>query len=316
MSRSLFLDEGLATFMQYYWSDNLDAIRKPYCWDRPSLAAMIEIDWSNDPYFSIIFPESNIFNTSNNTRFRAHELASYLVYEIIKKNPLHTLASTWCLLKPKLREGRTHQVIKELFSINLWELDKTIWIDSSCNVKKPSTSIKLHDIALKAFADNDLETAEKWLPTARLETYLSNNLQSLKTLIYLLITLGKGKKKPVDRQLYKTEALVSIGLAESENIEQKFKDIFKAYKYVLKLSNTVHSIELRKIGTQTAKAFYELLEKYPDDPVVILAAAKCQVKSSFSFVSNETWKEKLKTVQTNSLLKDVASELIINETFS
>ncbi|OEK07536.1 hypothetical protein A8C32_17215 [Flavivirga aquatica] len=295
MSRSLFLDEGLATLFQDQVSDEKLLIEPKY-WDRPSLAALIEMDWSNDPYFSNILPTNKHASDPLKNDLRVHFLAATIVDLMIRKNSVTDLVKVFQQLKPQLREGRSPTVIKELFSIDLWQLDAEIINNTTLSFHPPSNN-SIIGVASKILAEEDMEEAKLWLPTARIKAYES--VEALIALIKILIVLGNNRKEPIKGLPYRTEALVAMNWFESKsnNDHNETLDLIQAYKYVFKLRNAGHAIELRTIGTQASNAFKELLLKYPEQPQIIVACARAQIRIDYYLISQSEWTEKLKMVK-------------------
>jgi|GEM_PF-5130720 len=310
MSRSLFLDEGLATLFQHQ-VNNKNVSTEPEYWDRPSLAALVEMDWSNDPYFLKIIPNKNDSGDPLKIDLRVHLLAATVVDRIIQKNSLSQLVEAFQKIKPQLREGRTSAVVKELFSLDLWELDAEIIKNSSLLVKPP-TNDSITEIATKILAEDNIEAAKLWLPIARINAFEDINV--LIALIKILIVLGNTRKKPAEGLPYRTEALVAMNWLESKSNRNDELDIFKAYKFVFKLRNAGHAIELRSIGVQASNAFKDLLLKYPENPQVILASAKAQIRTEYDMISESEWTEKLKIVQVIPLFKNAIRILLEEHT--
>ncbi|WP_149626402.1 hypothetical protein [Aquimarina sp. RZ0] len=292
MSRSLFLDEGLATLFQYQ-ALNDKVLKEVKYWDRPSLSALVEIEWRNDPYFSRVLPANNYnsIDHSSNSDLRVHFLAAFLIEKMIQKTSLNTLVQTFKKIKPKLREGRGAKVFQDIFSIDLWALDLEIIKSMEVAIKPPSNEATL-EVATKALAENDEETANLWLPIARIKAYESND--DLIALIKILIVLGNRREKPSERAHYRTEALAAMNWLESKETNDRILDFFDAYKYLFKIRNAGHAIEIGALSAQASKVFKALLLKNPEDPEIIIASAKAQIRAKYDFISFSDWKEMLK----------------------
>lgn len=306
MSRSLFLDEGLATLFQDQVSDK-QLLEEPEYWDRPSLAALVEIDWSNDPYFLKILPSDEYDSDPLKNDLRVHFLAATVINRFLRKNSLPKLAEIFQKIKPQLREGRSPTVIKDFFSIDLWELDVEIIKNSTFSLDPP-THDSITEIASKILAEDDIESANLWLPTARVKAY--EDTDSLIALIKILIVLGNTRNNPSEGATYRVEALVAMNRLESKSNDKEILNLFQAYKFVFKLRNAGHTIELRSIGVQASKAFEELLIKYPENPQVILACAKAQVRTEYDMISQSEWNQKLKTVKSIPLYENSVTMLL------
>jgi len=312
MSRAIFLDEGLATLLQYEAND-LEVPSALFYWDRPSIAALIEIDWSDDPYFAKIVPGvSNATGPLDNDG-RAHNLGAYIIKTMIEKKSLKEVIQALPKLKTSLREGKSAAVFKEIFSLDLWAIDKKIIQDSSIEILPPSED-SLLQIAPRVMAEEDRDLAALWLPYARLMAY--EDTDSLVAMIKLLILLGNTRENPNEGAWYRIEALAAMHWAETKNLNEITKDFFEGYKHVFKLRNAGHAIELRTVGVLASKAFEELLVKYPDNPEVIIATAKAQIKTDHEILPMEDWKKKLAEVSMNPVYENAVKLLLEHERFA
>ncbi|WP_281990186.1 hypothetical protein [Aquimarina aggregata] len=312
MSRSLFLDEGLATLLQHRFNENEEFLQKQKYWDRPSLAALVETDWSNDPYFSKIIPTKSDSSDLSDQDLRVHELAAHLIAKIIKEKSLSFLVNNWASLKSQLREGRSAVVMKEIFSVDLWKIDTEFFVTKAAIINPPSDR-SLTDVSVQVLAEEDKETAAIWLPFARVQAY--RNDEGLVALIKLLIVLGNNREDPNAGSVYRSEALVAIDWSKSRNIDQMSIAIFNAYIYVLKLRSAGHAIAMRTNGIEAHKAFRELLSNYPENPSVIIASARTQIRSIHDFMPISDWREKLKNLHSDPLFSRAVEELLAHSRF-
>ncbi|MFT5892610.1 MAG: hypothetical protein ACI9Y7_002722, partial [Dokdonia sp.] len=312
MSRALFLDEGLATFFQHEVNGETVSYGQTY-WDRPSIAALIEIDWSDDPYFLKVLNPLNDPSTLEEADLRVHHLGTHVIKAILEKNTISDFAKALPRLKAQLREGKTAEVFKSLFSVDVWEMDLAILKNSQPDISKPTDTDTLTEIAVSALALEDKEVAKLWLPYARIMAY--DNTEDLISLIKLLILLGNTRENPREGSPYRSEALAAMELAESRGIDAKSQEFFDGYKIAFKLRNAGHSIELRSVGVLASKAFQDLLLKYPDDPEIIIATAKAQIKTDYDLVSMEDWHQKLTPLVSNPLYAGSAKFFLEHERF-
>ncbi len=313
MSRAIFLDEGLATLLQHRYNNSEDVFKKQLYWNRPSLAGLIEADWSNDPYFSKVTPITNNSSDLSQHDLRVHELAAYMVDQMVQKTSLATIVSTWPTLKSQLREGKTAEVIKKLFSIDLWEYDHTFLKVSSPDITSPSDNDSLMSIATKALLNEDKKSAELWLPIARITAF--ENDKALEALIMLLITLGNNREDPVGSTAYRSEAMVAIHWASTRNIDEISKKLFNAYTYVLKLRSAGHAIALRTNGMKAHQAFQNLLENHPNNSLIIITSAKSQIRSVHDFMPIKDWREKLEKIKSEGVYANAADTLLNHSRF-
>lgn len=296
MSKSLFLDEGLATLMQYEVKKQPILLEDDY-WDRPNISSLIESDWSEDPYFSHVLPTEvkPIREYNYNEGTKVHRLAAYIVKLLIDSKGFPFLVSNWPKLKPKLKQGQTYIVIKEVFNVDLWEVEANILKKNQFNKEIKGNSTVLN-IGTKALAEGNKEIIIFNLKTLRIKAYESDD--NLLGLIKGLILLGINDVNK-DSKYYRSEALTLMNLAINKGISKKELQFFEAYKNVFKLKGTGHAISLRKIGTQTSRSFELFLNDYPNDPEIIIATAKSQLKSYYTILPFDVWKEKLLYVFNN-----------------
>ena len=311
MSRSLFLDEGLATYMEHLFENKKVHIEKEY-WDRPSIAAMIETDWSHDPYFTHIVPVEANFSEPIDSDSRVHRLAAYVVGLFIEKKGMPYVISQWKKIKPQLKDGKAHQVIKELFDIDVWNIDIELQVNFCENMPIHQLNLAL---PTKALAEGNRSLVEPYLSPLRIHALYDTKV--LVALTRLLILFGINGKDENTQKYYRTEALASMNLAKLNQCDEKTLRFFEVYTYVFKLRGTGHAINLRKIGTQTSIAFEKLLKDYPNDPEVIITCARAQLKTYYDMLQKKEWNTKLKEIQqNNSLFSEAASQLLVKSEFS
>lgn len=312
MSRALFLDEGLATYLQHEVNGETLSNENTY-WDRPSIAALLEIDWSDDPYFLKILNPIKDPSTLEEADLRVHHLAAYLVKTILEKNTISAFAKALTRLKAQLREGKSAEVFKTLFSVDVWEMDHTILKNSQPDIPKPSATETLTEIAASALAEENKEIAKLWLPYARVMAF--DDKEALISLIKLLILLGNTRENPREGAPFRSEALAAMHLAESKGIDAKSQAFFDGYKHVFKIRSAGHTIELRSVGVIASKVFRDLLLKYPDDPEIIIATAKAQIKTDYDLISMEDWHQKLTPLASNPHYAGSANFFLKHERF-
>ena len=311
MSRSLFLDEGLATIFQNSIINKNVILEEDY-WDRPSIASLIESDWSNDPYFTHVVPVG-IFNLGAPVEGddKMHRLSAYLVQLLIDAKSIDYVVAQWSKLKPQLKDGRTAAVFQKIFGVNLWEIDAN-FISELNPIALIEEEKSFLDITTKALMEGDKIIVNPYLPTLRVKAFKSND--DLVALIKTLILLSFNDKDENKNKLFHTEALVAMDWAKDRGCNEKDLKIFDAYKYVFKLKGAAHVINIRKLGTQTSEAFEKLIKEYPNDPEVIITCAKAQKVSYYDMLSIEEWRGKLNdVVNKKDPLFYIAAKKLLND---
>ncbi|TCI93815.1 hypothetical protein [Tenacibaculum sp. M341] len=311
MSRALFLDEGLATLLEYKYKQTAIHIDETD-WNRPSLAAIIESDWSYDPYFSHIAPVETNFAEPIEGDHKAHKLAAFLVTKFIQNKGMEYVVTNWKKLKPSFKDGRTYEVIKNMFAVDLWELDATLYHFSETKYSS-KTAIELLDMAKRALALGDKSIITPHLEELRLRAF--QNLTSLNALVRALILFGINGNDDAKNKFYRTEALAAINWAKTRGCDEQDLRFFEVYTYVFKLRNAAHAINMRKIGTQTSLAFEKLLKDYPNEPEVLITSARAQIKTYYDMLPLDSWREKLTKISTHNLYGSAAEQLLNEDRF-
>ncbi|WP_010523076.1 hypothetical protein [Aquimarina agarivorans] len=312
MSRALFLDEGLATLLEYEVKGvGLDVDVEQTYWNRPSMAAMIETDWTYDPYFSHVVPVETNFAAPIKGDNKVHRLSAYLVALFVESKGMSYVMANWNKLKPQLKDGRTYNVIKEIFDVDIWELDANFISKTKDEALLLTEQESLLYIATKALTNGERNLIVPYLKTLRIKAFESN--ENLVALVKTLILLGVNGDDEAEKKFYRTEALVAMNWAIEKGCNQRDLRLFEVYKYVFKLKSAGHAINLRKIGTQTSIAFEKLINDYPEDPEVIITTARAQLKTYYDMLPAATWREKLIQISKEESIFTNAANKLLNE---
>ena len=310
MSRLLFLDEGLATFMQNKAQadrETIESLLTPFTSiDRPSLASLIETDWSADPCFEQIVSRRQELNETG----PIHLLGAFLVEKMVENTSLAEVASRFSALKSLAREGRAAAVFQELFNLDLWQLDKSI-TESNANLSTPE---EMAETASRILAENEVTLASQHLPSYRLAAmqYPEGALNLAK----LLIVMNIKAEFDVSGYVYRSEFYSAIERARVSAVDSELMDFIDAHKPLMKfLGLSGNVIEKRSVGAKVFEALHQLLVRYPNNPEVVIAAAKGQKHSPYPFLDKDVWQHKLAQCAVNKNFGCAVESILSHEYF-
>jgi hypothetical protein len=282
-----FLDEGFATLLER----RFQSIESPgQWWERPSLGALLEMDWSHDPHFTALdAPDPDA----------PYLLAAWFVGQLIDLGGMGAVVTLLHRLRRRHAETRLAPLFRAGCGADVDALDAEL---------RPAPTGAAID-AVRLLADGDRAGAVAALPQLRAAA-VHGVAGGGAALARAAITIGI-QDFDATGLLARAEAHWAIKAMDDAGVHP----VLTAYRAILQSFDAPGPIEKRTAGVRAVDQFAALVRSGGADGETLIAAAKAQTYAPEAFLQVPDWRQRLAALGDDQRLGRIAARLLHHPRF-
>lgn len=283
-----FLDEGFATWLEARFEGR--AINEE-TWPRPCLAALLEMDWQQDPHFETLdAPDPDA----------PYRLAAWMVASLVSASDSSALIGVIHALRRRTPSTDVAQALAASCGVHPDAIDRLV-VGFPSGVLPDGAAI---------LAEGAIDAARAALPALRAAA-IYDLPNAREALIRVAVTIGVTTFE-AEGQIARAEASANIKHLKHSGLASP---LLAAYALILASFSASSPIERRATGARAAERFAQLLDGAANDPETLIAAAKAQTYSPSWFLPPAEWRNRLEALSTDTRFGRAARQLAAHRHF-
>lgn len=283
-----FLDEGFATWLEARFDDRAIAIES---WPRPTLAALLEMDWQQDPHFEAL---------AAHDADAPYRLAAWMAAALATASGCATLVAAIHALRRRTSATDVAQLIAVRCGVHPDALERDL-------VAKPVGPLP---DAAAILAGGEVTAARAALPMLRAAT-LHDVPGGCEALVRAALTIGI-TSFDAEGQLARAEAMAGIRRLAARG---EVTPLLTAYALIISSFGAASPIERRATGARAAERFARLIDDDAHDAETLIAAAKAQTYAPAWFLPQAEWRRRLNDLSSDDRFGAAAGRLVVHPRF-